>query len=244
MGDDKSARSLVSSVLSKVAADPEPSSEAARPEPEPADPEQEAAELIDVYFELESPAERDALFDRLVQIRAETVTQFLLTMLEEDEDEYVRAAAAAELARRGVPSGVAALEHDLEDPEEAFFFENAIQVLSEIRGASFYDTLHAIWRDPERDGDQRREAMLGMEALDLERALRDFVGLVDASVDVESMLDDQIEVAIMAFVRHGFEPALPHLEALRDRVAAAPIDPDDAAELREFIQEGIDLIRP
>jgi HEAT repeat protein len=247
MGDDKAdARALVSSVLSQVtAASPKgaPGGEPAPTAAAAAGGDQDAAELIDVYFELEQPAERDALFDRLVQIPSPLVTEFLRTMLGEDEDEYVRAAAAAELARRGVAEGYAALEQDLDDPEEPFFFEHAIRVLSEVRGTGFYETLAAIWRDPQRDGDQRREAMLGMEHLDLERALGDFLQLVEASTDIEAMPDDQLEVAIMAFVRHDFEPALPALVGLSERVAAAALDPSDAAELRAFIQEGIDLLR-
>src|SRR5688500_6101154 len=135
MSDDKpaGARSLVSSVLQKLDSAPAPESEAA-PDPPPADPAEEARELIDVYFELESPSERDALFDRLVALDTPVVTEFLGAMFVSDEDEYVRAAAAAELARRGNAEAIASLEADLADPEEQFFFEHAVQVLSEFRG--------------------------------------------------------------------------------------------------------------
>jgi len=208
-----------------------------------ADPEQEAAELIEVYFELEEPAERDALFDQIATIRAPVVTEFLRAMMAQDEDEYVRAAAAGELARRGDGPAIAALEADLDDADESFFFEHAVQVLGEVRGKHFYDTLAHIWRDPERDADQRREAMLGMEVADAPRALADFVAFLDGITDVESMPDDQVELAMLAFVRAGHTAAAPVLERLRDRVAQSRLAEDERRELAGMIEEGLALLR-
>lgn len=209
----------------------------------PADSEDDAATLIEVYFDLEEPEERDALFDRLVALKSPLVTNFLRAMMEEDEDDYVRAAAAAELAKRGVDKAIGHLEDDLADPQEPFFFEHAIAVLSEVRGVGFYDTLSQIWHDPERDGDQRREAMLGMEALDLERAMADFTQMVADQHDIETLPDDQLEVAIMAFVRHGHTEAVAALEGLQERIRAAEnIDADERTELAAFVGEGIDLL--
>jgi hypothetical protein len=209
-----------------------------RPEPTAED----AAALIEVYFELEEPDERDALLEELLGIDLPVVTAFLETMLSEDEDDALRAMAAAELARRRVPAGIEALEADLDDPEEPWYFENAVKTLCEVHGVGFYERLHAMWVDPECDGDKRRDVMVGMEMLDLDRAMRDFVALVEGTTDVEAMLDDQIEVAMMAFVRHDHKAALPALEGLRARIAAAGIDADERQELIELVQEGIDLL--
>jgi hypothetical protein len=204
--------------------------------------EAEAATLIDLYFELEDAIERDVLFDQIVALSQPIVTEFLRTMMEHDEDDYVRAAAAAELARRGSPDGLAALEADLVEPEELYFFEHAMQVLSELKGPAFYDTIEALWRDPERDADLRREAMVGMETSDPARAMADFVGLIESVTDVSHMPDDQIEVAMLAFVRHEHVAALAALQGLRQRIAATEMDADERAELVAFVQEGIDLL--
>ena len=207
-----------------------------------AGPEAEAKALIDVYFELEEPTERDVLFEQIVAIDLPIVTEFLRTMMEHDEDEYVRAAAAAELARRGLAEGVAALEADLEEPEELYFFEHAMQVLAELRGPAFYDTALRIWRDSERDADLRREAMVGMEGADPTRAMADFTQFVNDVKDITSLPDDQIEVAIMAFVRQEHVAAIPALKGLKARVTATDMDPEERAELEAFVQEGIDLL--
>ncbi len=211
-------------------------------QPSAADVEREAAELIEVYFELEEPAERDVVFDKLSDLRLPVVDDFFRAMMEADEDEYVRAAAAAELARRGDADAQRLLEADLEDPEEPFFFTHALQTLAEVRGKPFYETLLGLWKNPERDADERREAMLGLEAADAERALGEFVRFVEAQTDVVGMPDDQIEVAMMAFVRHQYTAARRPLEALRSRIAAAGIDPEERQELVEFVTEGIDLL--
>jgi hypothetical protein len=163
--------------------------------------------------------------------------------MEHDEDDYVRAAAAAELARRGLADGLAALEADLTEPEELYFFEHAVQVLAELKGPTFFDTIQAIWRDLERDADERREAMVGMEVSDPARAMTAFVELVDGTTDESHMPDDQIEVAMLAFVRQEHMAAIPALESLRQRIAATEMDADERAELVAFVQEGIDLLR-
>jgi len=249
------AKALVSSVLSKLGmtqADAAAQVEAAAADESPAAPdsdgpdeainEEETEALIDLYFDLEEPDERDALLEQLIANPLPVVTEFFKVMLHEDEDDYMRALAAAALARRHVPEGIEALEADLEDPDEPFFFENAVKALCEVRGVNFYETLHAMWIDADCDGDRRREVMLGMESLDLDRALRDFVGLVEATTDIDTMLDDQIEVAMMAFVRHDYKEALPALRSLHQRVLAAPIDPEERQELGEFIAEGVTLL--
>lgn len=202
----------------------------------------EAIDLINVYFELEEPEERDVCFDELVALRSPLVQDFLRAVMEQDKDEYLRAAAAGELARRGDPSAAATLSADLEDPEDPFFFEHAVQVLAEIGGAAFYDRLAQIWRDPERDSEQRCTAMLGMETADTDRALADFVTMIRDIDDIAAMQDDQVEAAITAFVRHDHGEAVAGLVALRGRIQAAELDAEDRRELVGLVQEGIDLL--
>jgi len=239
------AADLVDQALEGAAPSPEepaaPAADDSNAEAE-AEAEAEASELIEVYFELEEPTERDALFDQLIAIEAPVVTEFLRVMMLEDEDEYVRAAAAAELARRGVAEAIEILTGDLEDPEEPFFFEQAVQVLAEVLGTEFYGTLVTLWQDPNRDADQRREAMLGLETIDAERALTDFISFIETIENIDTMADDQVEVAMMAFARHEHAAAKPALEKLRERVLAATIDADERTELAGFLAEGLSLL--
>ncbi len=204
--------------------------------------DREAAALIEVYFELEEPEERDALVDQLSALDCEVARRFLKTMMETDEDEIVRATAAAVLALRGDPDAIARLEADVSDPEDLYFFTHAVQALVELRGAAFYDTLKTIWRDPERDGDERREAMLGMETCDRARALADFLEFVAGLNDFEVMPDDELEVALLAFVRAEHKAALPALRALAERIAKSALAADERQELTSFVEEGIALL--
>jgi len=206
------------------------------------DIDREASELVDVYFTLEEPAERDALFDRLIALSSPIVTEFLRAMMEEDEDEHLRAAATGELARRGVPEAEAALEARLIEAEDAYFFAHALSVLAELRGPRFYDRVLTLWQEPERDADERREAMLTMETLDPARAMADFARFIDAQTDMRALADDQIEVAMLAFVRQGYRAGMPVLEALHARIGKAQLDPEERQELLEFVQEGMDLL--
>ncbi len=97
----------------------------------------EATDLINVYFELEEPQERDAAFDLIVALHSPIVENFLRAVMQEDEDEYVRAAAAAALTRRGDVEAVAVLAADLDDPEEPYFFEHMQDVAAQERLLNF-----------------------------------------------------------------------------------------------------------
>jgi len=198
--------------------------------------------LIETYFELESPVERDALFDRLAAVDNPKVDAFLHAMMTTDEDEYMREAAALELARKGDSAAIAAIMDELDDPDDPQAFAQALDALGQSRGPAFYATLKQIWMDPDRDTDQKRQVMLAMEQLDTARALNDFVQLIEATTEPTAMSDDMIEGAMLAFVRQNHRPALPVLTALRERIAASSLDDEERTELTQFIQEGIDLL--
>ena len=221
------------------------SAEAAVPETVELTQEQidrEVEELIEVYFSLEEPTERDVVFDRIVALHSPLVPDFLFAMMEEDEDEYVRASAAAELAKLHKPEAIAFLEADLAEPEDLFFFENALHALGDVRGPAFYDTAKSLWQDKERDADERRAAMLCMETVDTPRAMADFVLFVESQTDIRHLEDDLLELAMIAFVRQGHRAAHSSLKALRERIANATMDLDEQNELCELVQEGMDLL--
>ncbi|HET6347320.1 MAG TPA: HEAT repeat domain-containing protein [Myxococcota bacterium] len=202
-----------------------------------------ATELVELYFQLEEPDERDAVFEQLAALDSPVVTEFFEAMMDRDEDEFMRNAAAVELARRGHGGALAVLEEELRNPTELLFFEQAVQVLVEVRGASMYEPLRALWESPDRDPAERRELMVGMELADPLRAMEDFAGFITRIEDPRNLPDDQLEVAMMAFGRQGYTQVRPALEALKSRILAASFtDPDEQTELAAFVQEGIDLL--
>lgn len=265
---DKGTRALIASVMGRAAADPQENQQDQAPRDAGGDSEEAqdahasvpstqndgeqsahshpdhgaAVELIDVYFELEDPLERDAAFDELCVLEAPIVVEFLRSMLHGDDDDYVRAAAAGELARRGDAEGRGALLADIEDPDSLDHFTNAIEAFAEIDGEAFYPRLVELWQDPERDDDQRREAMAVMEWVAPERAVADFVGALGSLATPEALLDDQLEVMTLAFVRQDVREAIAPLDALARRVDEWNIDPSERRETVELIREAIALL--
>ena len=247
-------KSLVSSLLqadpsagskSGMEGSPAPAADASSAAAPSVGSAEDARELIDVYFELEEPEERDALFDQLLAIRHELVDAFLRTMMRNDEDACMRAAAAAELARRGDAEGLDLLEEYLTDADTPYVFQQALFVLGEAYGKAFYPTLQELWLDIGRPSDQRKEVMLAMETLDAARALGDFVAFIDALLDADDIEQEQdlVESAIMAFVRHNFLPAADALADLYDRVLNSPAgDPQARDELADLLREGTELL--
>lgn len=257
MGDhpkkNTGASSLVNSILKKSAAPAQeispqeeapPEQEAPAEEESLLDPEADLASLIHLYFEVEEPEERDEIFDQIARQEAPLANQFLETMLHEDQDYFVRSSAAATLARRGHPDAVSLLESDLNDPEEPFFFEQAVIVLGEIIAAPFYDTLQKIWRSEERAGYQRREAMLGMEAVDAPRACQEFLGFLQEITTLEDFPEERVETAVLIFARQSFEAAYAELTRLGGLVAGSSLEPGAREDQLGFLQEAQDLLKP
>lgn len=207
------------------------------------DAELDAAALIELYFELDEPDARDAVLDKLAAIDAPLVTDFFRSMLSADEDEVARALAAQHLAARGDESAIAYMEEVLREPEDVALFTHALQTLAAVRGQAFYETLAGLWRDAERDNEERHAAMVEMESLDAPRALADFVLWIDAASDFTTLVDADLELVIMAFVRHAHVPGREALERMRARAAAAAeLDADDREEIVGMIDEGLALL--
>lgn len=210
-------------------------------------PDEQAQELVDLYFTLEDPVERDVVFDKLAALHGDSpvVAEFFAAMMDHDEDEYLRIAAATELARRGDVEAMARLEDEVQDPTDLTMFAQALAALGELRGQAYYEPAAALWRDAARESGERREAMLLLEALDTPRAIADFMAWLQEVTDVQSLPDDLVEVAMAAFVRQDTQAALPLLQSLRGRIlAAAWEDTEERDELAAFIDEGIALLRP
>ena len=205
--------------------------------------EDAVADLIEVYFTLEEPAERDVAFDTLAAVKTDTTSDFFVAMMVHDEDAFMRRAAAAELARRGHPEALESLQEDLAPSSDPLAFEHALETLAEIEAANFIPVVAAIWKDGSRNSLQRRVAMSIFEVLDAPKALKAFAAFVQSIVDVKNFPDDILEQAMAAFGRHDYGAAAPVLKGLQVRMAQALWE--DEAEKQEaiaFVGEGLALL--
>lgn len=204
--------------------------------------EAEARDLIEVYFAVETPEERDAVFDQLVALPVPLVSEFLQGMMQADEDVFLRVSAAAALAERGHADAQAFLEKQLNEPEELYLFEHAVEALVRIRGESFYERVLSLWRDSTRPIGERKAAMIALETIAPTRAIFDFTKFVSELKDINTLQEDLLENAMLAFVRHNCDAAQIELDALCGRVEASTLPEDEKDELVQFIKEGIALL--
>ncbi len=254
-----SAHKLAQHILGSLKA-PEPPAEAAEdaawPHAGSGDAETasaDAVDLIELYFTVEEPLERELIFEQLARLSTPVVEEFFVAMMHEDDDVFMRAAAAATLVRwaAGEASGASAhgqaalahLETIVQAPQDPVLHSFAIEVLTQLRGAAIYDTLKVLWLDRQRSASERREAMLGMEMADTGRALADFIAFIDSLDDVARLPDQEVEACMACFGRHAHVAAIPALQRLRERMVAQPFrDPRDRTELLAFVDEGLALL--
>ena len=204
----------------------------------------DARALIELYFELETDEERDVVIDKLTALDHPLVTEFFRTAAGEDDDELVRVRALVALTIRGDQAATAALDALVAAPDDLLAFDVALASLARLRGPAFYETLTSIWRDENRGADERRSAMIAMEHLDAPRALADFLSAIATMGDAATLPDDQLEIMILAFVRHEHPEARAALTALLSRLRAtsAKMDEDERDEMLGMVQEGLDLL--
>ena len=248
-----SAQSLIGSILKKSSA-PQDTAQPAQDEPptdavmakplEPTPEETQVANLIEVYFELEEPEERDALFDQITAIDSALTEEFLETMLQEDNDYFVRSAAAAKLAGRGNPEAVALLERDLHDPQELFFFAQASQILGVIIGPSFYKTLEPIWNDEEQSPEIRHEALLGMETANPEATCRLVLDFLNRIESVQDFPEQKIELMTLIFARNNFLEGAEALKRLVLLVQKSNLDFYEKEEHLGLLKEALEVLLP
>lgn len=243
-----SAKSLISSILKKPSVPQqegtsgEPVSSQIPSESTPSDEEIDIANLIEIYFELEEPEERDALFDQITEIDSPLVDAFLESMFQEDNDSYVRSSAAAKLAGRGHPEAVALLERDLRDPQELFFFAQASQILGVIIGPSFYDTLVPIWNDDHQSPEIRQEALLGMENANPQATCAVAQAFLNTIDSVENFPEEKIEMMALIFARNNFTAGIQSLERIVTLVQTSALSSEEKQEHLGFLREALDLL--
>ncbi len=229
---DDQLKSLISGVLN-------PSSSSDAPVPGELSADENATDLIEIYFELDEPMERDTLLDQLISIETEEVTSFLEEMAHQDEDPYLRSSAAAELCRRGKLDFESILRADFDDPNEPELFAQAAAALANLHGGTFYDTLKAAWGDAQRDPAQREEALLAMEALDSTRTLTVVDETLSALQTLDGLDDEFLEQAALLFARHDYERATAIFDELGQHARA--LEPAAQTDLLSLLEEARSL---
>ena len=234
-------QSLVSAALGQEEPAPEPLAE---PTESQAEALGDAEALIGIYFDLESPQERDAVFDQLTAHRGDMVDHFFSEMASHDNDPYVRAAASAELYRRGHAEYLAALESDIMDPQALFFFANALHTLAEVKGEDFYPDLVQMLADPNRDPEHQPDIMLAMESVAPEQALRHFAALMSGWTQIDAIDEFFLEHASLAFARESYEPGYQCLQKIQTMIENSHGNADDKEELLELVSEALSITSP
>lgn len=179
-----------------------------------------SAELIELYFETEQPAERDAVLSQLAARREPEVDAFLVALLAHDDDIFLRLAAAAELGARGYRQARDVLTATLREAGDDEVLEEAIDAWVRVAGPDAYQELAELFSDPERDVGERLLALSGMERADGARAAHDFVAEL-GRVPTERTLDvAALEAMLGCFVRENHAPARQALQSLWERLDA------------------------
>ena len=199
--------------------------------------------LIELYFACEDPLERDLLFEQLATIDDSLATNFLVSMMSEDADPYMRQAAAGELARRGMVEAYEYLIGQIQYADEFEFFKSAIELLSQYQGQAILPLLERIWLDPNRSAAERREALIGIEQTDSTKLILVIGQFIDSIDPAEHFPDNLLSVALAMLGQHSAKTGLAHIDALLERIGQSPLDDDEKEELSGFLGEGIALIK-
>jgi HEAT repeat protein len=219
----------------------------APPTVQPEPPGEAVTALIDLYFACDDADERDIVFERLQDAPPPQTQRFFLAMMQHDEDDFMRAAAANLLHARGEAQALPTLLQLLQDAADPALFDVLLQALLPVAGAALFGVLQAIWQEDGRDASVRRAAMLGMDAVDAAKTADALVQFIDAQQDPKRMPEDQVELAMILLAGEAKPEALAALERLAARIDALPAHDEDAEAdryaLRAFIDEGTALVR-
>lgn len=204
----------------------------------------DAEALIAIYFDLEAPEERDTVFDQLTELVGPLVDGFFAEMASHDDDAYVRASATAELFKRGHANYLPAIESDLVDPQELFFFATALHSLAEVRGSELYPDLVQMLADPNRDPEHQQDIMLAMETVAPDQAVRHFAALLSGWQKADQIDDMFVEHASFAFARQSHAPGHQILQQVLKVVEQSILESNDKEELIELLNEALSVSEP
>lgn len=202
----------------------------------------EIADLMDIYFELEEPAERDALFDRIILYPNAEVTEFLRAMAHNDVDDYVQLSALTELARRGDTQALEVLRYEIKESDDEEHLEQVLHAFAQL-GEAYYGDVLDFWNRTNGSTTLQVHALNVLEQMSSARLLTDLIRFVDALAHVDPIDEDLLEYAMQIFIRHNHTEGRTALQTLQKQLKERNSNPD-AVELVALLQEGIDLLTP
>lgn len=173
-------------------------------------------DLIGLYFAAEAPDERDAVFAEIAARNTAQSRAFFAAVMDNDEDPYCRAMAAAELWAHGDDAAQAYLLHLLRHENDDLLQEQALDGLLQRQPESLYGPLLEMWQDLARPLTSRRLAMLGLERADAEAACGQFCAFVRGWAPGTSL--ELVATALNALVRCGAPACAMAVAELRQRL--------------------------
>lgn len=208
----------------------------------------DADALIDLYFECDDADERDVVFERIATLEQEKTNAFFEAMLQNDEDEYMRVAAAEVLAMRGNAAAKQALNAFLEDKQDIDLLEQALDALMRIDADGTKIQCEQIFYDRNCDVATRRLALLVLESADPQLALACAQKWIAELSQPEPRYGDLFEFAIGVVVRTPSQDGLALLEACMQRMSlnvvdTPDMDQDDRDAWLALLYEGIAMLR-
>ena len=206
----------------------------------------EVDSLIELYFQLVDPLEREALLEKIAADDTPVGDAFLQAVMERDADANQRLQATVALAQRGDTEAQARLWQNLDVAVDAYVLHASMMALAEMGGLGLYPQFHAMWHDALRPTTVRRAALMAVEYLDAPATLAHVCDWLDTLVSndagLDTLADDIVEQALAALCRHNHAAAVPHIEALCQRLAPLAEADDGAYDILGMCRESIALI--
>lgn len=154
-------------------------------------------ECVELYFECETPEERDGFVQLFSERQGNEVIAFLQAMMAEDEDVFVRIAAARALALRGDAAGQRLLSQYLTVSADDAVLAAAVAATVAYKQGEAADELAALFLDEERSHGERRLAQDGLLQASFERAAEVFARLLESQAPLDSDLVEGMMPALL-----------------------------------------------
>lgn len=165
--------------------------------------EQPTDTLVELFFDCEEPEERDALFD-VVAARGDGPSHaFLAAVMAQDDDPYLRVAAARALLVHDVEGAREYLFTQLQRSSDELLFEDALTALLERPGPGLFEMLIPLAADDQRDIAERRLVQVALAQLDESRALKACRALLSSPQEAAKQPLDVLSVKLSLLVRSG-----------------------------------------
>lgn len=203
--------------------------------------------LIDLYFDCDDADERDVVFERIASLEQEKTNAFFEAMMQNDEDEYMRVAAAELLAVRGNEVAKQVLYRLLEEQHDTDLFEQVLDALVRIDPEHTKLQCQQIFYNRDCDFVERRIALLVLESFDVQAALICAQKFIADLSQPEPRHGDLLELTIGVLVRTPVPESQALLEACMQRMQehtgiSPDMDQDDQEAWLALLEEGLSML--